>query len=234
MIKHLVRLFPLLFLFSAVLADAQAARTSTTPNPGTRITNAGASVQACRERLYSVFPVTHLISPQGVHVAVAEKDLEAALGRGFKYDLQALRDEAKTYGNGEKGSPEQAILAKLSDEQLTALHDDIANCGIEHQELLSRKDLVNWGIAMAEIAGFQNYRSIGHLLVENDEERVKQYNTLAAKYDDLIARCWPCKTHLPRVINYRQPAIGVWHDGKVMRRQNGNCLRGFAEDCDGG
>ena len=45
---------------------------------------------------------------------------------------------------------------------------------------------MNWGIAMAEIAGFQNYRSIGHLLVENDEERVKQYNTLITQFPTVL------------------------------------------------
>jgi hypothetical protein len=180
---------PLLFLFSATLADAQAVRTSTPPNPRTQIPNAGAPVQVCREKLYSVFPAAHLISPEGVHVAVPGTEVETALRRGFHYDRQALLDEAQAYGNGEKVSPEQAILAKLSDEQLTALHDDIVLCGLNYRDVLSRNDLVNWGIAMAEIAGYRSYRSIGHLLVKNDEERAAQYNALVAKYNELIARC---------------------------------------------
>jgi hypothetical protein len=180
---------PLLFLFSVALADAQGVKTSTPPNPQTQIANSGGPVQVCREKLYSVFPAAHLISPEGVHVAVPEKEVETALGRGFKYDRQALLDEVRAYGNGETVSSEQAIMAKLSDEQLTALYDDIATCGLDHRDVLSRNDLVDWGIAMAEIAYARQYRAMGALLVKNDEERVGQYNALVAKYNELRVTC---------------------------------------------
>jgi len=132
---------------------------------------------------------TSLISPEGIHVAVPQKDVEAALARGFKWDMEALLKESQTHANGDKQAPEQAILAKLSDEALTALYSDIFLCTSKHRDVLSRDDLVEYGVAMGEIADAREYRNMGHLLVKNDEERVEKYNALVAKYNELLARC---------------------------------------------
>ena len=131
----------------------------------------------------------HLISPEGIHVDVPEKDVEAALARGFKWDMETLLKEARSYGKGDKRSPEQAILAELSDEELDALQSDILLCMSKQRDVLSRQDLVDSGIAMAEIAYARQYRSMGNLIAKNDEERVKEYNALVAKYNELLARC---------------------------------------------
>jgi len=129
-----------------------------------------------------------LISPEGFRVSVPAKDAEAALARGFNYDVAALRDQVQEYG-GNHVSDEQAILAKLSDEQLNALAADVTGCTSKNRDALSRDDLVNYGIVMAEIASARQYRSMGHLLVTSDEERVKQYNELVMKYNNLLAKC---------------------------------------------
>ncbi len=117
------------------------------------------------------------------------KDFEAALARGFRLDVEALVKEARTYSNGDQQSQEQAILAKLSDEELTALHSDIAVCATKQSEILSRYDLVQYGIAMSEIAAAREHRHMGHLLLKSDKESVEKYNALVAKYSELAARC---------------------------------------------
>ena len=141
-------------------------------------------IQVCRDKIYSALGPNQLISPEGLHVAVSGKDFEAALARGFRLDVEALLKEA-----GDQQSQDQAILAKLTDEELTALHSDIAVCATKQSELLSRYDLVEYGIAMSEIAAAREYRHMGHLLVKSDEERVEKYNALVVKYNELAARC---------------------------------------------
>jgi hypothetical protein len=145
-------------------------------------------VAACRAKIYYAIGPARLISPEGFKVTVPMKDAEAARARGFKDDYAAVIEQAKEYGNNQR-SEEQAILAKLSDEQLDELYSHVFLCTSKHRDALSRDDLVYYGIAMAEIAGAKQYRAMGRLLVSSDEERVKQYNDLAAKYNNLLARC---------------------------------------------
>jgi hypothetical protein len=148
-----------------------------------------AAVQVCRDKISSVLGPTSLISPEGIHVAVPQKDVEAALARGYKRDMDALLKESQNYAKGDKLSAEHLILVKFSDEELTALYSDIFSCTNEQRDVLSPKDLVDYGIAMGEIASMKEYKFMGHLLVTNDEERVKAYNELASKYNELLARC---------------------------------------------
>ena len=82
--------------------------------------------RSVRDKISSALGPTHLISPEGIHVDVPEKDVEAALARGFKWDMETLLKEARSYGKGDKRSPEQAILAKLSDEELDALQSAVS------------------------------------------------------------------------------------------------------------
>jgi hypothetical protein len=146
------------------------------------------AVNSCRTKIYSPIGPAHLISPEGFRVTVPMKDAAAARAQGFKEDRAALIEQAQEYRENQQ-SEEQAILAKLSDEQLTSLYSDIATCVFKYRDTLSRDDLLNYGIAMAEIASARQYRTMGHLLVTNDEERVKKYNDLAAKYNELLKTC---------------------------------------------
>src|ERR1700736_2965856 len=98
-------------------------------------------------------------------------------------ELQWLKSDRKTRRSSD------LILAKLSDEALDTLQSDIFLCMSKQRDVLSRQDLVDSGIAMAEIAYAKQYRYMGNLVVKNDEERVKEYNALAAKYNELLARC---------------------------------------------
>jgi hypothetical protein len=147
-------------------------------------------VSRCRTKIYSVMGPAHLISPDGIRVSVPMLDADAARARGYRDDLEAVKQQAQEFANGHnKQSEEQALIAKLSDAELTALHSEIAVCTFKLSERLSRNDLVNYGIAMSEIAGARQYRELSHLIVTSDEERVKQYNDLAAKYNNLLGRC---------------------------------------------
>jgi hypothetical protein len=178
-----------LFISLCLLLPAQQAGLGRAQSNEVRSPKANAAVQVCRDKISSVLGPSPLISPEGIHVAVPEKDVEAALARGFQWDFEALLKEAQTHANGDKQSPEQAILAKLSDEELTALYSDIFLCTSKHRDVLSRDDLVEYGVAMGEIADAREYRNMGHLLVKNDEERVEKYNALVVKYNELLARC---------------------------------------------
>jgi hypothetical protein len=132
----------------------------------------------------------HLISPDGIRVSVPSQDADAARARGYRDDLETVKHLALEYTkSANKQSEEQALIAKLSDAELTSLYSDIAACTFKLSETLSKNDLVNYGIAMAEIASARQYREMSHLLVSSDEERVKQYNELVAKYNNLLARC---------------------------------------------
>jgi hypothetical protein len=179
-----------LLVFTLIMgAEAPSDPNSSYSHPVENASQAGVDVTVCRTRIYSAIGPAHLISPEGIRVIVPMKDAEAARARGFKTDYAAVIEQAQEYGNNPKQSDEQAILAKLSDEQLTALFTDVATCTSKHRDALSRDDLIYYGIAMAEIASARQYRAIGHLLVASDEERVSQYNALAAKYNALLAKC---------------------------------------------
>lgn len=177
-----------LFISLCLLLPAQRAELGRAQSNEVRSPKANAAVQVCRDKISSVLGPSPLISPEGIHVAVPEKDVEAALARGFQMDFEALLKEAQ---NGDKQSPEQAISisAKLSDEELTALYSDIFLCTSKYRDILSRDDLVSYGVAMGKIADLREYRNMGHVLVKNDEDRVKEYNALVAKYNELLARC---------------------------------------------
>src|ERR1700736_1630368 len=60
-------------------------------------------------------------------------------------ELQWLKSDRKTRRSSD------LILAKLSDKELDALHSDIFLCMSKQRDVLSRQDLVDSGIAMAEI-----------------------------------------------------------------------------------
>lgn len=177
-------------LFSlCLLIPVQQTGLGQTQSNETGSAKTGDAVKICRERIYSVLGPAPMISPEGIHVAVPAKDVEAAFVRGFRSDFEALLKETQSSTNGDRQSPEQAILAKLSDEELTALYSDILLCTDKQRDALTRKDLVEYGIAMAEIADAREYRHMGQVLVKNDEDRVKAYNELAAKYNELLAKC---------------------------------------------
>lgn len=177
-----------LFLSLCFLLSAQQSGSGQARPTETHPAKSDAAVQVCREKIYSVLGPAPLISPEGIHVVIPQKEVEAALARGFRTDLETILKEIRAY-DSKQPSPEQAIIAKLSDEELAALSSDIASCSIRHQHELSRDDLLHFGIAIAEIASAREYRSMAHLLVKNDEEHVEKYNALVAKYNELLAKC---------------------------------------------
>ena len=145
----------LFFSLCLLLSVQQTGSRQARPNE-TRTAKADAAVQVCRDKIYSVLGSAPLISPQGIHVTVPEKDVEAALARGFQMDREAVLAGIRAYDD-KKPSPEQVTMAKFSDEELNALLSDIMVCTRKQRDVLSREDLVQYGLAMAEIASATKY-----------------------------------------------------------------------------